>query len=95
MVFKICGYSLHREVVQQATQGKKVKSLSDARPGDLGFFSDKEGKAFHAGILLEDDKIIHAAGKVRLDHINEEGILNTETKIYTHQLAGIRRIFAS
>ena len=92
MVFKIAGYPVARHVGQQAAQAKKVKSLSEARPGDLAFFSDKEGKPFHAGILLEDDRIIHSHGRVRIDHINEEGILNTETKIYTHHLASLRRI---
>jgi hypothetical protein len=92
MVFKIAGYTIARHAGQQAAQGKKVKSLSEARPGDLAFFSDKEGKPFHAGILLEDDRIIHSSGRVRIDHINEEGILNAETKIYTHHLMSIRRI---
>jgi hypothetical protein len=92
MVFKIVGYSLARNIAQQAAQSKKVKSLDDARPGDVIFFSDKAGIPFHAGIFLEDDKIIHAAGRVRIDHLNEEGILNTETKIYTHHLSAIRRI---
>ncbi len=94
MTFKISGYSLARHVAQQAAQGKKVKSLPEARPGDVAFFSDKEGKPIHAGILLEDDRIIHSTGRVRIDHINEEGILNTETKIYTHHLAGVRRILS-
>ena len=92
MVFKICGYRIPRDVIQQSAQGKKVKSLADAKPGDVAFFSDQEHKSFHVGILMEDDKIIHAAGKVRLDHINEEGIMNTEIKIYTHHTTGIRRI---
>ncbi len=92
MVFKIAGYPLARRVGQQAAHGKKVKSLPEARPGDLVFFSDKDGKPFHAGILLEDDRIIHSCGRVRVDYINEEGILNAETKIYTHHLASLRRI---
>jgi hypothetical protein len=92
MVFKIAGYPLARHVGQQAVQGKKVKSLTEARPGDLAFFDDKTGKPFHAGIVLEDDRIIHSCGRVRIDHINEEGILNAETKIYTHHLEGIRRV---
>ena len=94
MVYRICGYSLQRQVFLQASHGKKVNTLTDARPGDLIFFSDKEGKPYHAGILLGEDKIIHAGGKVRMDYINEEGILNSETKIYSHFLSGIRRVLA-
>lgn len=94
MVFKISGYNLFRDAGQQAHQGKSVKSYHDAKPGDLVFFKNNEGKIVHVGILLNEDKIIHASGRVRIDHFNEEGILNTETKIYTHQFAHIRRFLA-
>ena len=94
MVFKISGYSLFRDSWQQGNQGKSVKSYHDAKPGDLAFFKNAEGKVVHVGILLDEDKIIHASGRVRIDHFNEEGILNVETKIYTHQFAHIRRILA-
>lgn len=92
MVYKICGYMLLRDSSQQLNQGKPVKSLDQAKPGDLAFFKNKEENINHVGIILEQDKIIHASGRVRIDHINEEGILNLETKIYTHQLAQVRRI---
>ncbi len=94
MVFKISGYNLFRDAWQQGNQGKSVKSYHDAKPGDLVFFKNDEGKIIHVGILLDDDKIIHACGRVRIDHFNEEGIINVETKVYTHQLAHIRRILA-
>jgi cell wall-associated NlpC family hydrolase len=94
MVYKISGYKLLRDAWQQSTQGKSVKTLQDSKPGDLAFFTTSEGKINHTGILLGNDKIIHAAGKVRVDHINEDGILNLETKIYTHQLSHIRQIMA-
>jgi hypothetical protein len=91
MVFKICGYKLLRDAWQQAAQGKAIQ-FSDALPGDLAFFKDKEEKIVHVGILLDADRIIHVSGRVRIDHFNEEGILNLETKIYTHQLAHVRRL---
>jgi len=94
MVFKICGYRLLRDSGQQATQGKPVSELHDAKPGDLAFFKSNDDKINHVGILLEQDKIIHASGRVRVDHLNEEGILNLENKIYTHQLSHLRRILA-
>jgi hypothetical protein len=92
MVFKICGYSLYRETSQQMSQGKVISSFDEAKAGDLLFFRNAEEKISHVGILLPEDKIIHASGRVRIDHLNEEGILNAETKIYTHTLAHIRRI---
>jgi gamma-D-glutamyl-L-lysine dipeptidyl-peptidase len=92
MVYKICGYKLLRDSSQQATQGKPVKSFVEHKPGDLAFFKDKEGKINHVGIILDGDRIIHASGRVRVDHINEEGILHIESKIYTHHLSHIRRL---
>ncbi|MFZ6011656.1 MAG: NlpC/P60 family protein [Bacteroidota bacterium] len=94
MVYKICGYRLLRDAAQQANQGRPVKDVGEVKGGDLAFFKNGEGKITHTGILLEEDKIIHASGKVRVDHFNEEGILNLDTKIYTHHLAHIRRILA-
>jgi hypothetical protein len=91
MVYRICGYPLPRDVEKQAVSGKKIKSLGQSQSGDLAFF-ETEGTSLHTGILLSEDKIIHAFGKVRIDYINEEGILDTETKIYTHHLSSIRRI---
>jgi gamma-D-glutamyl-L-lysine dipeptidyl-peptidase len=91
IVYKICGYRLHRDSSQQAVQGKPVKSFDEHHPGDLAFFKDKEDKVNHVGIILDGDRIVHASGRVRMDHINEEGILNLESKIYTHTLSHIRR----
>lgn len=94
MVFKICGYRLFRDSRQQANQGKSFKTFGTGKPGDLVFFKNREEKINHVGILLDDDRIIHASGRVRVDHLNEEGILNLETKIYTHQFSHIRRILS-
>jgi gamma-D-glutamyl-L-lysine dipeptidyl-peptidase len=95
MVFKIAGYKLPRDAWQQATQGKAIATTGEAGPGDLAFFQNSEGKIIHTGILLGPDKIVHASGKVRIDHLYEEGILNADTKIYTHRLSHIRRILAA
>jgi hypothetical protein len=92
MVFKICGYKLFRDSSQQAAQGKSVKTSDQYKSGDLAFFKDQDGKINHVGILLGGDRIIHSSGRVRIDHFNEEGILNLETKIYTHTFSHIRRI---
>lgn len=93
MVFKINGYKLLRDSAQQAKQGKAV-DLNEIQPGDLAFFTAKEAKISHVGIFLGEDKIIHASGKVRIDHFNEEGILHTESRVYTHSFAQARRILS-
>jgi gamma-D-glutamyl-L-lysine dipeptidyl-peptidase len=92
MVFKICGYKLPRDAAQQVTHGKAVESLAVSRQGDLAFFNDEKRKITHTGILLAENKIIHASGKVRIDHINDEGIQHFESRTLTHQLAAIRRV---
>lgn len=92
MVFKICGYQLLRDAVQQANQGRSIKTFDQAKSGDLMFFKNENNTITHVGIFLGGGKIIHASGRVRIDHINEEGILQVETKIYTHSLAQVRRI---
>lgn len=92
MVFKICGYKLLRDAAQQVGQGKAVDSLADARQGDLAFFHNGNGKISHTGILLAENKIIHASGKVRIDLIDGNGILHVESKALTHRLSAVRRI---
>jgi hypothetical protein len=93
LVFKINGYRLLRDAEQQAKQGKAV-SFKEIQPGDLIFFKSKENKIVHVGIFLGDDKIIHASGKVRIDHLTEEGILHSESKVFTHSLSHVRRILS-
>jgi gamma-D-glutamyl-L-lysine dipeptidyl-peptidase len=92
MVFKICGYRLFRDSGQQAQQGKSVMAVHEAKSGDLAFFKNHEGKINHVGILLEKDKIIHSSGRVRVDTFTEEGIMNQDTKQYTHWFSHLRRI---
>jgi len=92
MVFKICGYKLLRDAGQQVTQGKTVESLESARQGDLVFFDNERGSTVHVGILLSENKVIHASGKVRVDGITTEGIVQADTKRITHHLSAIRRL---
>lgn len=94
MVFKICGYSLLRDASEQVSHGKAVEKLEDSKPGDLAFFRNEERKVTHVGILFENQTILHASGKVKVDLIDENGIFNMEQRNYTHYLTDIRRVFA-
>jgi len=94
MVFKITGFSLLRTIKQQSVQGKKINRSEEAKPGDLAFFSEKGKVPSHVGIILDDEKIIHTYGCVRIDKFTEEGILNSDTKIYSHLVHSIRRIIS-
>jgi len=92
MVFKISGYTLPHSVKGQLSEGIAVEKISAALPGDLAFFSYRNDEITHVGIVLPDEKIIHSFGRVRVDHLLEEGILRADTRIYTHYLKAIRRI---
>lgn len=91
MVFRQFGIRLKRDAWQQALQGELVGFLQEARPGDLAFFDNEEGRIIHVGIMLNDHQIIHASGRVKIDKIDNHGIYSSELKCYTHKLRIIRR----
>ena len=82
--------SLKRDASQQVQQGREVQ-LRDALPGDLAFFKNPKGKVTHVGIMLNEGKIIHASGRVRLDSLTEEGIIHAENGELSHQSAVIKQ----
>jgi hypothetical protein len=94
-VFKLVGIRLPRDAYQQAEQGAAVGSLEEARAGDLAFFTNDAGRVTHVGILLGPDSIVHAAGQVRIDPIDAEGIIHAGSGSRTHRLSSIRRVGSS
>jgi len=92
-VFKALNIHLLRDASQQATQGELISFIQQARCGDLAFFDDDEGNIIHVGILLNEYEIIHSAGKVRIDKIDSQGIINTDTGLRTSKLRIIKRYF--
>lgn len=90
-VFRDCGISLPRDAYQQAELGEVVGFLQEAVCGDLAFFDNEEGRITHVGIMLASDSIIHAAGKVRIDPIDQFGIIQRESGTRTHKLRIIKR----
>jgi len=92
-VFRLQGYDLKRDASLQAEQGRSIASLDKAKLGDLAFFDNAEGKITHVGILLNDEHIIHASGKVKIDSIDEKGIYSEQLQRYTHNLKLIKRFF--
>jgi gamma-D-glutamyl-L-lysine dipeptidyl-peptidase len=93
IVFRFFNIKLQRDAWLQAKQGESIGFLQEARCGDLAFFDDEEGMITHVGILLNDQEIIHASGKVRIDKIDNAGIVNTDTHQRTHKLRIIKRYF--
>lgn len=92
MVYKLNGYKLLRDASQQATQGEALSFIEESEAGDLAFFDNEEGKIIHVGIIMNDNYIIHASGKVRIDRLDHLGIYNAETNRHTHKLRVIKKI---
>lgn len=90
-VFKQHGIQIKRDARQQAEQGNVVDFLPAAEAGDLAFFDNNEGRIVHVGIMLNNEQIIHASGRVRIDHIDGQGIYSEEFKKHTHKLRIIKR----
>ncbi len=92
MVYKLNGYKLLRDASQQATQGEALSFIEESEPGDLAFFDNSEGIITHVGIIMKDNYIIHAHGKVRIDRLDHSGIYNVDKKIHTHKLRVIKKV---
>jgi len=93
MVYKLNGLKVKRDAHQQAIQGTALSFVEESEQGDLAFFDNDEGRIIHVGVVLKDNKIIHSAGKVRVDKFDHYGIYNTGTKKYSHRLRIIKRYF--
>ena len=92
MVYKLNGYKLLRDASQQATQGEALSFIEESEPGDLAFFDNVEGNIVHVGIIMQDNYIIHAHGKVRIDRLDHSGIFNVDSRMHTHKLRVIKKI---
>ncbi|MDX2002003.1 MAG: C40 family peptidase [Chitinophagales bacterium] len=91
VVFKMLGISIKRDAYQQAEEGFDIDFAGQAAEGDLAFFGNDD-RITHVGIVMNDGKIIHASGRVRIDLLDHFGIYNQELKKYTHKLKVIKRL---
>lgn len=89
VVFSINGISLPRDASQQFKCGQEI-ALTEATAGDLCFF-EKEGRITHVGIYCGEGRIIHASGSVKIETVDDKGILSAKG-VYTHSLAGVRTV---
>jgi hypothetical protein len=90
-IFRLFDFNLPRDAYQQAEIGEFIE-FQDSKPGDLAYFINKNGKIIHVGILIENSKIIHASGRVRIDQLTKTGIFNADYDKETHQLHSIKRV---
>lgn len=92
LVYKIHEIKLPRDASQQVNVGESLSFVGESRPGDLAFFENPEGKIVHVGIMLDNQRIIHASGKVRIDTLDSTGIFNKELNKHTHKLRVIKSV---
>ena len=92
MVYKLNGYRLLRDASQQALQGESLSFIEESEAGDLAFFDNEEGNIIHVGIMMKDNYIIHASGKIRIDRLDHLGIFNNDLNKHTHKLRVIKKI---
>ncbi|RMZ58114.1 hydrolase Nlp/P60 [Chryseobacterium nematophagum] len=92
LVYKVHDIKLPRDTYQQAEVGNPLTFVEESQPGDLAFFENEEGRIIHVGIMLENQKIIHASGKVRIDTLDSTGIFNKEMNKHTHKLRVIKNV---
>ncbi|KAF0241936.1 MAG: hypothetical protein FD136_1112 [Chitinophagaceae bacterium] len=92
-VYRFFNKALPRDAYQQAALGEVVGFLQEAKCGDLAFFDNVEGRITHVGIMLDPENIIHASGKVRIDKIDNMGIVSVDTGERSHKLRIIKRYF--
>ncbi len=90
VIFKQLGINLPRDAWQQAIAGMAVDNLTEAIPGDLVFFGRKD-RITHVGILVGDQKIIHASGRVKIDSIEKKGVRDSVTGKLLLRIKAIRR----
>lgn len=92
IVFSMLSVFLPRDASMQVEHGEVVDFLSEARPADLAFFENEEGKIIHVGILVNSHQIIHASGCVKKEIIDSQGIISSQTGEYSHRLRVIKRL---
>jgi len=90
--FRTKNIFIERDAKDQYYSGTEIERIDEAEKDDLCFFGDKKDTITHVGIYLGSRKIIHAFNRVRIDKLNEKGIINSDTLELTHKLQGIRRI---
>jgi cell wall-associated NlpC family hydrolase len=89
-IFKTLNIILPRDSKEQSNFGVEIKQ--GYKLGDLAFFGENVNKISHVGIFIDNETIVHAYGKVRVDKINSKGIYNTEEERITHFLQKVNRI---
>ncbi|MDR2835409.1 MAG: C40 family peptidase [Bacteroidales bacterium] len=92
LLFKLININIPKRAEQQSKLGNAICFLEEAQPGDLAFFENEEKQIIHVGVIDENNTIIHASGKIRIDKLDHQGIFNETTKQYSHTLSVIKNL---
>lgn len=89
IAYSSAGLLLPRDTSMQIKCGVPVKSLADAKPGDLIFYG-QDGRVNHVAIYLGDKKIIHSSGSVRICRM--DNTVSGQEELFAETPMCIRRI---
>jgi len=92
MVFKMAGFKLGRTADEQVESGIPVHFAEQSMVGDIAILENSRRRIVHSGIILPENNIIHAFGKVRIDKLDHFGIFDPGTGKYSHKLRLIKRL---
>ena len=94
LLYRYRGIPIPHSASKQASMGRILDFIQEARSGDLAFFNDADGQVVHVGIMLSPERILHASsrsGRVQVDTIDWQGIVNASGE-RTHTLRIITRL---
>jgi len=92
LAFKSISILLPRDASQQVNCGTQIDFSTEWQVGDVAFFDNEDKEITHVGILCGKDKILHASGFVKIDHLDSTGIYNKLLEQYTHKLRIVKRL---
>jgi gamma-D-glutamyl-L-lysine dipeptidyl-peptidase len=90
MVHRICGYTLGHSLETLNRHGRKVENDS-TKPGDIVFLSELSQGTKSVGLLMDENKILHVDGRVRLDACVNGNLIDVETKHESYTIESYRR----
>lgn len=91
-LYSQAGIAIPRDASQQAGVGKTRSFIAEAVRGDLAFFDNDNGEIIHVGMILDEGKILHSSGKVKIDSIDHQGIYSASQNRYTHKLRLVKNL---
>lgn len=92
LIYKLIGITLPRNLEEQARLGEDIGFPTYAMTGDLAFCASRDEVMDTVGIILDEGKVLHLHGRVRIDILDQQGIYDRSAKRYLSKLRSIRRI---